>query len=45
MKDNRAPLTATISNINSVSLQDYPGKGTVGKLIYDETLYDTALAT
>jgi phospholipid/cholesterol/gamma-HCH transport system substrate-binding protein len=45
MKDNRAPLTATISNINSVTFQVSQGKGTVGKLIYDETLYDSALAT
>jgi phospholipid/cholesterol/gamma-HCH transport system substrate-binding protein len=45
MKDNRAPLTATISNINSVTFQVSQGKGTVGKLIYDETLYNSALAT
>ena len=45
MKDNRAPLTATISNVNSVTYQISQGKGTVGKLIYDQTLYDTALAT
>jgi phospholipid/cholesterol/gamma-HCH transport system substrate-binding protein len=45
MKDNRAPLTATISNINSVTAQVSQGKGTVGKLIYDESLYNSALAT
>ena len=45
MKDNRAPLTATISNITSVSSQVAQGKGTVGKLIYDQTLYDSALAS
>ena len=45
MKDNRAPLTATISNVNSVTYQISQGKGTVGKLIYDQALYDTALAT
>jgi phospholipid/cholesterol/gamma-HCH transport system substrate-binding protein len=45
MKDNRAPLTATISNINSVTYQVSQGHGTVGKLIYDDTLYNTALAT
>src|SRR6185437_2539930 len=43
MKDNRAPLTSTISNINNVSLQVSQGRGTVGKLIYDETLYNSAL--
>jgi len=44
MKDNRAPLTSTISNINSVTTQISQGQGTVGKLIYDQTLYDSALA-
>lgn len=45
MKDNKAPLTATISNINSVTYQIAQGKGTVGKVIYDETLYNNALDT
>ena len=45
MKDNKAPLTATISNINSVSYQISQGQGTVGKLIYDESLYNSALTT
>jgi phospholipid/cholesterol/gamma-HCH transport system substrate-binding protein len=45
MKDNRAPLTSTISNINSVTYQISQGQGTVGKLIYDQTLYDSALAS
>ncbi|HEY2082174.1 MAG TPA: MlaD family protein [Verrucomicrobiae bacterium] len=45
MKDNRAPLTATISNINSVSHQVAQGQGTVGKLIYDDALYSSALDT
>jgi phospholipid/cholesterol/gamma-HCH transport system substrate-binding protein len=45
MKDNRAPLTSTISNINSVTAQISKGEGTVGKLIYDQSLYDSALAT
>jgi len=45
MKDNRAPLTATISNIDSVTAQISKGQGTVGKLIYDQTLYDSAMAT
>jgi phospholipid/cholesterol/gamma-HCH transport system substrate-binding protein len=45
MKDNRAPLTATISNINSVTHQVAQGQGTVGKLIYDDTLYNSALTT
>jgi phospholipid/cholesterol/gamma-HCH transport system substrate-binding protein len=41
---NRAPLTATISNLQSVSSQIAQGKGTIGKLIYDETLYNSAQA-
>jgi phospholipid/cholesterol/gamma-HCH transport system substrate-binding protein len=45
MKDNRAPLTTTISNIDLVTSQIAQGKGTVGKLIQDQTLYDSALAT
>lgn len=43
MKDNRAPLTASISNIDAVTTQISQGKGTVGKLIYDQALYDSAL--
>jgi phospholipid/cholesterol/gamma-HCH transport system substrate-binding protein len=45
MKDNRAPLTATISNINSVTHQVAQGEGTIGKLIYDQALYNSALDT
>jgi phospholipid/cholesterol/gamma-HCH transport system substrate-binding protein len=45
MKDNRAPLTSTISNINSVTHQVAAGEGTVGKLIYDQALYNSALDT
>jgi phospholipid/cholesterol/gamma-HCH transport system substrate-binding protein len=45
MKDNRAPLTATISNINSVTRQVAQGQGTVGKLIYEDQLYNSALTT
>lgn len=45
MKDNRAPITSAISNINAVTIQIAQGQGTVGKLIYDQTLYNTALDT
>lgn len=45
MKDNRVPLTQTISNINSVSYQVSHGQGTVGKLIYNDELYNSALTT
>ena len=49
LKANREPLTATFSNLQSityeVSTQIAQGKGTVGKLLKDETLYNTALST
>lgn len=45
MNDNRVPLTTTISNIDSVTSEISQGKGTVGKLIYDPQLYDSALTT
>jgi phospholipid/cholesterol/gamma-HCH transport system substrate-binding protein len=44
LKANRAPLTATIANLQAVSDQIASGKGTVGKLIYDESLYTSASA-
>ena len=46
---NKDPLTATISNVQSLSLeistQVHQGKGTLGKLLKDEALYNTALST
>jgi phospholipid/cholesterol/gamma-HCH transport system substrate-binding protein len=45
LKANRGPLTATIANMQAVSSQISSGKGTVGKLIYDETLYSSALSS
>jgi phospholipid/cholesterol/gamma-HCH transport system substrate-binding protein len=46
---NKDPLTATISNVQSVSAelssQVKEGKGTLGKLIKDESLYNTAVGT
>ncbi len=45
LKANREPLTETIANMRAVSAQIASGKGTVGKVIYDETLYHTALNT
>jgi len=46
---NKAPITATVSNLQSItydlSTQISQGKGTVGKLIKDEALYNSALAT
>lgn len=45
VQDNREPLTATIANLRSTSAQIAEGKGTVGKLIFEDTLYNTALNT
>jgi phospholipid/cholesterol/gamma-HCH transport system substrate-binding protein len=44
-KANKEPLTETVSNLQAVSTQIREGKGTVGKLIYDDALYNTALTT
>jgi len=44
LKENRGPLTATIANLKAVSGQIAEGKGTVGKLIYEDTLYNSTLA-
>ncbi|MDR3457349.1 MAG: MlaD family protein [Verrucomicrobiae bacterium] len=45
VKQNSAPLTATIANIKNVSSEIAAGQGTVGKLVFDETLYNSALST
>jgi phospholipid/cholesterol/gamma-HCH transport system substrate-binding protein len=45
LKQNSGPLTATIANIKSITGQISEGKGTVGKLIYDDALYTSALTT
>ena len=46
---NKGSITATFSNLQSLtydlSTQVSEGKGTLGKLIRDETLYNSALAT
>lgn len=43
LRQNTGPLTATIANMRAVSGQIAEGKGTVGRLIYDETLYQSAM--
>jgi phospholipid/cholesterol/gamma-HCH transport system substrate-binding protein len=43
--DNRVPLTLTVSNINRVTAQIASGEGTVGKLINETELYDSAMLT
>ncbi|HWX21714.1 MAG TPA: MlaD family protein [Candidatus Binatia bacterium] len=45
MKENQQPLTAMIANMKAVSSQIAEGKGTVGKLIYDDALYNSAMTT
>jgi len=45
LKANREPLTATIANMQAVSGQIAQGKGTVGRLIYEDTLYNSAYAS
>src|SRR6266478_171448 len=42
---NQVPLTSTISNVQSITTQFAQGKGTVGRLIYDDTLYNSALSS
>jgi len=44
-KQNSGPLGATITNLQGITAQIREGKGTVGKLIYDDTLYASALIT
>lgn len=45
LKQNSAPLTATIANLRAMSGEIAEGKGTIGRLIYDESLYTSALTT
>ena len=45
MKQNSAPLTATIANVKNLSSQIAAGQGTIGKLIYEDALYGSALTT
>lgn len=45
VKQNSAPITTTIANVKNVTSQIAAGQGTVGKLIYDNALYNTAITT
>ena len=45
VKQNSSHLGGAISNIENISGQLASGQGTVGKLIYTEQLYDSALVT
>src|SRR5688572_23193516 len=44
VKENNPRLTAILSNMRAISTQVAEGKGTVGKLINEDTFYQTALA-
>jgi phospholipid/cholesterol/gamma-HCH transport system substrate-binding protein len=45
VKENSPRLTAILSNIKTISSQVAEGKGTVGRLINEDTFYQSALAT
>jgi phospholipid/cholesterol/gamma-HCH transport system substrate-binding protein len=45
VKQNSGNLGGAISNIHNISGQVASGQGTVGRLIYNDTLYGSALAT
>jgi phospholipid/cholesterol/gamma-HCH transport system substrate-binding protein len=45
IKQNSGHLTATVSNIQNITGQIASGQGTVGKLIYDQSLYNSAMGT
>jgi len=45
IKANKDPLSGTISNMNAISAQITSGQGSVGKLIYDEALYSSAVSS
>ena len=44
VKENSPRLTAILSNIKTISAQVAEGKGTVGRLINEDTFYQSALA-
>jgi phospholipid/cholesterol/gamma-HCH transport system substrate-binding protein len=45
IKQNSARITATLSNMANISGQIASGQGTVGKVIYQDQLYDSAMST
>jgi len=42
---NKEPLTASIANLRAISTQISKGEGTMGRLIYDDGLYNSAMAS
>ncbi|HEY1660995.1 MAG TPA: MlaD family protein [Verrucomicrobiae bacterium] len=45
VKQNSGNLSGTITNIENITGQIASGQGTVGKLIYDQSLYNSAMDT
>ena len=45
VKQNSGNLSATVTNIQSITSQIAKGQGTIGKLIYDQSLYNSAMDT
>lgn len=45
LKQNTGPLSQAITNLRNTSEQIAQGKGTIGKLIFDDSLYVTTLTT
>jgi phospholipid/cholesterol/gamma-HCH transport system substrate-binding protein len=45
VKQNRGHIDVTLSNIDDITSEIRSGQGTVGKLIYEDTLYTSALTT
>ena len=45
MKQNNPRLSAILANVQGISAQVAQGKGTVGKLIYSDELYNSAYST
>jgi phospholipid/cholesterol/gamma-HCH transport system substrate-binding protein len=45
VKKNQEPLTAIIANVHGITREVSQGQGTVGKLIYDDALYNASIAT
>ena len=45
IKQNSTHISMTLSNIQNISGQIASGQGTIGKLIYDQSLYNSAMTT
>ncbi|MBI4661901.1 MAG: MCE family protein [Verrucomicrobia bacterium] len=45
LKENRPKLSAALDNLTNISSQIAKGEGTIGKLIYDDSLHASALGT